>query len=134
MKPSLLIGIIFGFLTIAINIILVQPLPEKSLGFILISGLLFFNTMFSVLFTKRANGYTLTWSEGIKAAIQSGMMQGIFYYISVLLIQLVIKPGFIPELNNWKQYLLYFNIYIIAFSVFSAIFGFITSSLFHNKK
>lgn len=134
MKPSLIVGIVFGLLTVGINIALVMPLPEKTPGVILISGLLFFNSMFAVLFTKRANGYILSWSEGFKASIQAGMMQGIFYYISVLLIQLYIKPGFFPELNNWKHYLLYFNIYIIAFSVFSAIFGVITSGLFHNKK
>lgn len=111
-----------------------MPLPEKTPGIILISGLLFFNSMFSVLFTKRAQGYQLTWAEGFKASIQSGMMQGIFYYISVLLIQLYIKPGFFPEIDSWKHYLLYFNIYIIVFSVLSAIFGVITSGLFHNKK
>ena len=134
MKPSLTVGIILGLITIGINIALITPLPAKTPGFILISGLLFFNSMFSVLFTKRANGYSLSWSEGFKASIQSGMMQGICYYISVLLIQLYIKPGFFPELNSWKYYLLYFNIYIIAFSVFSAIFGVVTSGLFHNKK
>jgi hypothetical protein len=134
MKPSLVVGLVFGLVTLGINALLVLPLPEKTPGFILISGLLFFNTMFSVLFTKRANGYVLAWAEGFKAAIQSGILQGIFYYISVLMIQFFIRPGFFPELNSWKHYLLYFNIYIIAFSIFSAIFGFITSSLFHNKK
>ena len=134
MKPSHAVGVVFGLLTIGINAFLILPLPEKTPGFILISGLLFFNTLFSVLMTKRSNGYILSWADGFKAAIQSGLIQGIFYYVSVLLIQFFLRPGFFPELNSWKQYLLYFNIYIIAFSLFSAIFGLITSSLFHNRK
>lgn len=134
MKPAIKVGLFFAVLTIAINSLLVLPLPEKSPGFILISGLLFFNSMFSVLMTKRSNNYSLSWIEGFKASVQSGIVQGIGYYTSILLIQGYIRPGFFPELASWKQYLLYFNIYIIAFSVFSAIFGVITSGLFYNKK
>lgn len=111
-----------------------MPISDKVPGFILISGLLFFNSMFSVLFTKRKMNYNLSWIEGFKASIQSGMIQGLCYYFSIIVIQLYIRPGFFPELNDWRQFLLYFNIYIIAFSLFSAIFGVITSGLFYNKK
>lgn len=134
MKPSLLSGLFFGVLTILINVVVVQSVKEKSAAFILVSGLLFFNTMFAVLFTKRKQGYQLTWAEGMKAAIQGGMVQGIFYFLSIVLIQKKISPGYFPELDSWKQFLLIFNINIILFSIFSAIFGLITSTLFHNKK
>jgi hypothetical protein len=134
MKPSIACGIIFGFLTIIINIFLILPIKDKSAAMILISGLLFFNTLFSVLFTKKSNGYILTWIEGMKSAIQSGIIMGLFYFGSIVLIQKYISPGYFPELESLKQFFLIFNINIILFSIFSIIFGLITSSLFHNKK
>lgn len=134
MKPSVIVGLVFGILAMLINIFVVLPIRDRAPGFILISGLLFFNTLFSVLMTKRAQAYQLTWAEGMKSAIQSGMIQGIFYYLSILLIQKKISPGYFPELDTWKQYFLIFNMNIILFSIFSAIFGFISSALFQNRK
>lgn len=134
MKPSIISGIIFGILTIIINVFLVLPIKEKSPAIILISGLLFFNTLFSVLFTKRANAYQLKWIDGMKSAIQSGIIMGLFYFFSIVLIQKFIQPGYFPELESLKQFFLIFNINIILFSIFSAIFGLITSTLLHNQK
>jgi len=134
MRPSYIVGFVFGIMTILVNIFLVLPVKNNLLGFILLSGLLFFNSLFSVLFTKKSNGYNLSWIEGIKSSVQSGIVQGLFYFISILLIRNYISPESFPDLNSLKQYLLIFNIYIILFSIFSAIFGLITSSLFHNQK
>lgn len=134
MKPSIISGIIFGIFTIIINVFLVLPIKEKSPAIILISGLLFFNTLFSVLFTKRANAYQLKWIDGMKSAIQSGIIMGLFYFFSIVLIQKFIQPGYFPELESLKQFFLIFNINIILFSIFSAIFGLITSTLLHNQK
>lgn len=134
MRPSYIVGFVFGIMTILVNIFLVLPVKNNLLGFILLSGLLFFNSLFSVLFTKKSNGYNLTWIEGIKSSVQSGIVQGLFYFASILLIRNYISPESFPDLNSLKQYLLIFNIYIILFSIFSAIFGLITSSLFHNQK
>ena len=111
-----------------------MPIQQKTAGLILVSGLLFFNVLFSVLFTKKSQAYQLLWTEGIKAAIQSGIVQSIFYFFSIVLIQKKISPGYFPGLESWKQFLLIFNINIILFSIFSAIFGLIASTLFHNQK
>ena len=134
MKPSILAGLFFGLTTVALNVFIVLPIKDKAPTIILISGLLFFNTMFSVLLTKRKNGYQLKWSEGMKASIQSGMIQALFYFASIVLIQKKIMPGYFPELDSLKEFFLVFNMNIILFSIFSAIFGFISSTLFYNKK
>lgn len=133
MKPSLICGIFFGMLTLLINIFLIVPYPNKMSGLILISGLLFFNSLFSVLFTKKSNGYQLAVTEGMKAAIQSGIIMSLFYCLSIYLVQNHIKPGYFPDLVSMHQYFINFNFYIIGFSILSVIFGVITSGLFQTK-
>jgi hypothetical protein len=133
MKPSFICGIIFGILTILINVYLILPTRNNTLGLILISGLLFFNILFTTLFTKKANGYNLAMTDGIKAAVQTGIIQSLFYFLSIYLIRNYICPDFFPGLDTFRQYSFNLSIYIIGFSIFSIIFGLITSSLFHNK-
>lgn len=133
MRASFLVGLLFGGINLVTNIAILLPIKDRTIGVILASGLLFFCCLFSVLFTKKQNGYQLSWSQGMKAAIQSGIIQGILYFISLVLIQNYISPNFFPELHSIKQYLLILNINIIAFSLFSTIFGFIASGLFHTK-
>lgn len=134
MNPSFICGIVFGIFTIIVNIYLVMPTKNNMLGFILITGLLFFNSMFTVLFTKKANNYSISMVEGIKASIQSGIIQALFYFLSIVLIRKYINPEFFPGLDTFRQYSFNLSIYIIGFSIFSIIFGLITSSLLHNKK
>jgi hypothetical protein len=133
MKPSIICGILFGGINMLTNIYLVLPTKNKTLGLMLGSGILFFNVLFSVLFTKKANGYILKWADGMKAAIQGGILQGVLYFISLVIIQNYVSPGFFPELSSVKQYFLILNINIIVFSIFSTIFGSIMSSLLHTK-
>lgn len=134
MKSSFLVGFFFGLLNLLTNLYVLAPSKNKTLGIIIGSGLLFFNSVFSVLFTKKEMGYSLTWSAGMKASIQSGIIHSLLYFSSILLIQYLISPGYFPGLNSWKQYLLILNINIILFSVLSLIFGFISSTLFCTHK
>lgn len=134
MKPSIFVGIIFGLINLSTNIFVILPTKEKNIGLILGSGLLFFNSLFSVLFTKKSNGYQLTLAEGLKSSIQSGIIHGLFYFVSIVVIQNFILKGFFPELVTFKQYFFILNINIIIFSIFSTIFGFITSALLYTKK
>jgi hypothetical protein len=131
MKPPILIGIIFGVISVLISKTIVSNLGENANTplIILISGLLFFCNLFAVLFTKKNNGYQLTRVEGIKACVQSGIVQGIVYTI----ITLMIKANMSNDMPM-AQYFLYFNICIILFSLFSLIFGLILSSLLHTKQ
>lgn len=134
MKPSIIVGIVFGLINLLTNLFVVLPTKEKNIGIILGSGLLFFNSLFSILFTKKRNGYELTLAEGMKASIQSGIVHGLFYFLSILIIQNYMVKGFFPELSSMKQYFFILNINIIIFSLFSTIFGFITSGLLQTKK
>ena len=134
MKPSFICGILFGICTIIVNVYLVLPTKNNLLGMILISGLLFFNSLYTVLFTKKRNNYNLSMTEGIKASVQSGIIQSLFYFLSIELIRKYISPEFFPGLDSFRQYSFNLSIYIIGFSIFSIIFGLITSSLLHNKK
>ena len=134
MKPSILSGLFFGAINLVTNVFVVLPLKAQMVGVILGSGLLFFNSLFAVLFTKKQNQYQLTWNQGMKASVQAGIIQSLFYFLSIVLIQRVFSPGFFPELVSFGQYLPILSINIILFSVFSFIFGFITSSLLHNQR
>lgn len=133
MNPVLLISIIFGIITLMNNFFLANQIEEKSIGMILVSGLLFFNIYFSILFTKKANQYTLTFSQGFKAAVQSGIIQSLFYFGSIVLIQKYISPNYFPDLYSLKQYILILNINIILFSILSAIFGAVLTSFLMTK-
>lgn len=133
MNPVLLISIIFGIITLINNFFLANQIEEKSIGIILVSGLLFFNIYFSILFTKKANQYTLTFSQGFKAAVQSGIIQSLFYFGSIVLIQKYISPNYFPDLYSLKQYILILNINIILFSILSAIFGAVLTSFLMTK-
>ena len=135
MRPSIVCGIVFGLLAILVSEWVILPMKDKSnaIVIILISGLLFFNNLFACLFTKKSNGYQLKWVEGLKAAVQSGIVMGVVY-TSFILIQKYIRFSQTAESESVMQYLMYFNIYIILFSIFSAIFGLITSTLLFNQK
>ena len=133
MNPVLLTSLIFGIITLINNFFLATQVENKSIGFILVSGLLFFNIYFSILFTKKANHYTLSFSQGFKAAVQSGIIQSIFYFSSIVLIQKYISPNYFPDLYSLKQYILILNINIILFSILSAIFGAVLTSFLMTK-
>lgn len=133
MNPVVLISLIFGIITLINNFFLATQVENKSIGFILVSGLLFFNIYFSILFTKKALQYTLTFSQGFKAAVQSGIIQSVFYFSSIVLIQKYISPNYFPDLYSLKQYILILNINIILFSILSAIFGAVLTSFLMTK-
>jgi hypothetical protein len=133
MNAVVLISLIFGIITLLNNFFLATQVENKSIGFILVSGLLFFNIYFSILFTKKAHQYTLTFSQGFKAAVQSGIIQSIFYFSSIVLIQKYISPNYFPDLYSLKQYILILNINIILFSILSAIFGAVLTSFLMTK-
>ena len=133
MNPVLLISLVFGVITLLNNFFLATQVENKSIGFILVSGLLFFNIYFSILFTKKAHQYTLSFSQGFKAAVQSGIVQAIFYFSSIVLIQKYISPNYFPDLYSLKQYILILNINIILFSILSAIFGAVLTSFLMTK-
>ena len=133
MNPVLLISIVFGIISLLNNYFLATQIKDKSVGIILVSGLLFFNIYFSILFTKKINHYTLSFSQGFKAAVQSGIIQSIFYFSSIVLIQKYISPNYFPELYSLKQYILILNINIILFSILSAIFGAVLTSFLMTK-
>lgn len=133
MNPAVLISLIFGIITLLNNFFLATQVENKSVGFILVSGLLFFNIYFSILFTKKAHQYTLTFSQGFKAAVQSGIIQSVFYFSSIVLIQKYISPNYFPDLYSLKQYILILNINIILFSILSAIFGAVLTSFLMTK-
>jgi hypothetical protein len=133
MNPVVLISLIFGIITLLNNFFLATQVENKSIGFILVSGLLFFNIYFSILFTKKAHQYTLSFSQGFKAAIQSGIIQSVFYFSSIVLIQKYISPNYFPDLYSLKQYILILNINIILFSILSAIFGAVLTSFLMTK-
>lgn len=133
MKPSILVGIFFGILTIIINLTIVATYKDKSNAMMLVFGLLFFNIYFSILFTKKSLGYSLFFIQGFKASIQSGITQSIFYFCSIVLLQKYISPGFFPDLNSISQYFSILNVNIILFSILSAIFGAILSKMLSTK-
>ncbi len=133
MNPVVLISLIFGLISLFNNFFLATQVKEKEIGIILVLGLLFFNIYFSILFTKKAHQYTLTFSQGFKAAVQSGMIQSVFYFSSKVLIQKYISPNYFPKLYSLKDYLLELNIAIIYFSILSAIFGAVLTSFLMTK-
>lgn len=134
MRPSLWIGICFGLVNFLANISILPKIKNSMVGLMLASGLLFFNTMFSVLFTKKAQKYILQWNEGMKASVQAGIMQSLFYFGSLIVIQEWIAPGYFPGEVGFGFYAQNLAYFIIGFSVFSFIFGFISSGLFHTQK
>jgi hypothetical protein len=132
-KTSIIVGFFFGCFGLINNIILATKIEDKSIGFILTSGILFFNIYFTLLFTKKQQNYSLLFPEGFKSAIQAGMIQGLFYFFSIVVIQKYILPGFFPDLQGWKSFMLIFNINLILFSILSAIFGAILTVLLMNN-
>ncbi len=133
MKPSVASGIFFGLFAMLNNLLLAPKIQNKFAIVIIMSGLMFFCSYFSILFTKRQLNYQLTFLNGLRASIQSGILMGICYCISIVLLQKVLLPNYIPNLDSLGQYFFHFNIYIILFSIISLIFGALLSSLLMTK-
>lgn len=133
MKPSIIVGIVFGLITIVVNLTIVATFKDKSNAMFLVSGLLFFNIYFAILFTKKKLGYSLLFIQGFKASVQAGITQSLFYFLSIIILQKYIQPGFFPDLNTIPQYFSILNTNIILFSLISAIFGAILSQMLSNK-
>jgi len=134
MKISVKIGFIFGILTGLMNVFIAVMNSGKIEGIWHVIGIIFFNSYFAILFTKKNMGYQISFQEGFKAAVQAGIIQGMLYFISLVAIQRFIKPDFIPDFQSFFDYLLTFNSNIILFSIVSAILGAILSALLSSHK
>ncbi|MCU0328779.1 MAG: hypothetical protein MUE53_07290 [Chitinophagales bacterium] len=131
MKISIKVGVLFGIIVLVQNILNAQYSQLNQMNFAFALFLLFISVLTGILWVKRQNNYAITLKESIRNGVQIGLIQSVFYFISLIISIKFIKIELFDD--SWRNLLISFNFIAIAYAFFSLIYSLLIGLIFVKK-